>query len=259
METKEKSYTINFFKPHTATGKTDRTIIVSMVLIWAIAVFGFQIALKVLETPTPEKTLGLFNAVQAQTLAGTATVAEQQGFVQALLSVRGKALPDDKKTVLNACISWAVYSLVSGDASKEELVESVQSLATARGALADLEDEELAAAKRALDMQQADMVTKLSGVVGLAPETVRAQLLPYTLVTTDMQQLNPEAAAQLPAIMNLYLIHNQSVLTDTVFLGFPFHYWYTAEGLLILFVALCIIYCVLIDRVHKKNAVKEDL
>ncbi len=59
-------------------------------------------------------------------------------------------------------------------------------------------------------------------------------------------------------LMNKYLIHNRSVLTDTNFLGFPFHYWYTAEFLLIMFVLLCWTYCFVIDRVYKKHPLETE-
>jgi len=64
--------------------------------------------------------------------------------------------------------------------------------------------------------------------------------------------LTKDNKEKLPAIMSLYLTHNQSVLTDTQFLGFPFHYFYTSVFLLVLFVALCWVYCFIIDRMHSK-------
>ena len=57
--------------------------------------------------------------------------------------------------------------------------------------------------------------------------------------------------------MDLYLIHNSSPL-NFKFIGFPFHYWYTAQFLLILFVLLCLIYAVIIEKVNKKHEFPED-
>ena len=57
--------------------------------------------------------------------------------------------------------------------------------------------------------------------------------------------------------MGLYLIHNRSVLTDTRFLGFPFHYFYTAVFLLILFVGLTWLYCVRTDMFNKKYGIED--
>jgi putative solute:sodium symporter small subunit len=77
-------------------------------------------------------------------------------------------------------------------------------------------------------------------------------LLPSSLIKVENTFLSNEAKIALPEIMKLYLVHNQSFLTDFMFLGFPFHYWYTAQFLLILFVILCLIYAVLIDRMNRE-------
>ncbi len=63
---------------------------------------------------------------------------------------------------------------------------------------------------------------------------------------------------ELPGVMELYLVHNQSALTDARFLGFPFHYWYTAQFLLILFVVLCLVYAKMLDHANKKFNFKEE-
>jgi putative solute:sodium symporter small subunit len=65
-------------------------------------------------------------------------------------------------------------------------------------------------------------------------------------------KLTSETINSLPGIMKKYLIHNQSFLTDFKFLGFPFHYFYTAIFLLILFVGLCWLYCVKADSLNAK-------
>jgi putative solute:sodium symporter small subunit len=82
-------------------------------------------------------------------------------------------------------------------------------------------------------------------------------LLPTSIVKVENPSLSAESIKALPEIMKLYLIHNQSFLTDFKFLGFPFHYWYTAQFLLILFVVLCLIYAVTIDKINKEYNVVE--
>jgi putative solute:sodium symporter small subunit len=82
-------------------------------------------------------------------------------------------------------------------------------------------------------------------------------LLPTSLTPVENANFTPELTEQIPEIMQLYLVHNRSVLTDARFLGFPFHYWYTAQFLLILFVGLCIIYASFIDRLHKKYNIEQ--
>ena len=81
---------------------------------------------------------------------------------------------------------------------------------------------------------------------------VRAKILPLELTSKGMDALQDETIKYLPAIMQKYLVHNQSVLTDFKFLGFPFHYFYTAVFLLILFIGLCLVYCVRIDSLNAK-------
>ncbi|MFC1670672.1 DUF4212 domain-containing protein, partial [Spirochaetota bacterium] len=56
----------------------------------------------------------------------------------------------------------------------------------------------------------------------------------------------------------LYLIHNRNVLTDIKFLGFPFHYFYTSQLLLIMFVLICLVYCIATDRIHRKYGFIEE-
>jgi putative solute:sodium symporter small subunit len=58
--------------------------------------------------------------------------------------------------------------------------------------------------------------------------------------------------------MTKYATHNQSVLTDFAFLGFPFHYFYSGVFLLILFVFLCWLYCIRLERLQKKYSIHEE-
>ena len=71
--------------------------------------------------------------------------------------------------------------------------------------------------------------------------SLEAAIIVASLVDKYPESFDDNSYARLPDIMKLYLTHNQSVLTDTKFLGFPFHYFYTAVFLLILFI--CTLYC----------------
>ena len=92
---------------------------------------------------------------------------------------------------------------------------------------------------------------------------MKAKLLPFVLDTGGMLEFSNENKEKILGVMKLYLIHNRSFLTDTIFLGFPFHYFYTAIFLLVLFVVLCWVYTFMLDRIHtrigtyKKNDTKE--
>jgi putative solute:sodium symporter small subunit len=45
----------------------------------------------------------------------------------------------------------------------------------------------------------------------------------------------------------------KSFLTETAFLGFPFHYWYSAQFVIFLFIGLCYAYCKFIDKLEAKH------
>jgi putative solute:sodium symporter small subunit len=90
------------------------------------------------------------------------------------------------------------------------------------------------------------------GRLDLSPYDIRTKIIPFEISSSSFNELNLASLAGLPEIMKKYLIHNQSFLTDFKFLGFPFHYFYTAVFLLILFVGLCWIYCVKIDSLNKR-------
>ena len=69
--------------------------------------------------------------------------------------------------------------------------------------------------------------------------------------------LTSEEKEKLPQIMDKFLIHNRSVLTDTTFIGFPFHYFYTAVFLLVLFVGLCYLYAKQIERLNNQFGIDD--
>ena len=141
-------------------------------------------------------------------------------------------MADHHKAVIKQALSSTVVSMLSE--SENQIIQS--------GA----NEEFIAAAKTS---------------IGLADEgfdKIMVDLLPYSLVKVESDQLSAEVKGALPGIMELYLVHNQNALTDFNFLGFPFHYWYTAQFLLILFVVLCLVYALIIDRTSKKfNFVEE--
>jgi putative solute:sodium symporter small subunit len=97
--------------------------------------------------------------------------------------------------------------------------------------------------------------------IGLEDEgfdKIMRSLLQTSLIQVKKGNFNEDLKSELPKVMELYLIHNQSFLTDFQFLGFPFHYWYTAQFLLILFVLLCLYYAVSIDKMNKEYDFVEE-
>jgi len=228
--TNHEQYEVNFFKPLSDHAKANKKLISSLAIIWAVAVFGFHFLLIFITTPTPEQTLDDFNSVWPQVVEDTsATIEMKQVFAKSMLMVLGKniAVKDNHKTVLKESLSWSVYSM-QPDSVKPLYKLEPKSAAISIGLSSDGFDK------------------------------IMRNLLTTSLIKVENYSLSNESIEVLPEIMKLYLVHNQSFLTDFKFLGFPFHYWYTAQFLLILFVLLCVFYAVSIDKLNKKHAFAEE-
>lgn len=245
MDKSSDEYHISFFKPTTPQAKTNRNMVVWLILIWFVAIFGFQILLWLIEKPTPEPSYITFQKVWVNIESGSANVNELQEFGQATLSVLGKLAitPDDKKALDNA-LSWTVYQLTE-DSLRASIVAKVQEFEKIKAGIEDISDPAYIKAKRSLSAEMSPMLK-------LASLDIRSKILPLELSSENMDNLTDNSKNNLPGIMKKYLVHNQSFLTDMKFLGFPFHYFYTAVFLLILFVGLCLLYCVRTDIMNAK-------
>ena len=251
MSDDHNGYHISFFRPTTPRAKVNRNIVLWLASIWAVAIFGFQILLRVLEKPTPEPAYISFQHVWGDVLNGSANTVELQEFGKSTLSVLGKiALSNEEKMVLDNALSWSVYQLTP-DSLRPMLVAQVAEFEIIKQETSNLFNPQYINARNALSVE-------LSPLLDLASNDVRTKILPLELNAALMNNLEGDIAMRLPQIMEKYLIHNQSVLTDYKFLGFPFHYFYTSVFLLILFVGLCWVYCILIDRLDKKLKTVEE-
>jgi putative solute:sodium symporter small subunit len=244
-------YHFNLFVPTTEHGRRNRNIIITMVLIWFISVFGFQFLLVILQKPTPEKPLLVFESVWDEIKSGNASDAEKQEFVKSMIAVFGKSsVKKENKEILKSAITPVVYSL-TGDSDRVVLSGYITTLRETRDLLTNAKDDAYIELQATLTSTRKAINEMLDSKIGLIPGSVEAGLLPYCL-NGGNAGLTAEDKDALPIIMKRYLIHNQSVLTDTKFLGFPFHYFYTAVLLLILFVLLCLIYSYRIEALDKK-------
>lgn len=233
--TNHDQYEVNFFKPLSEHAKGNKKLISRLAIIWAVAVFGFHLLLIFVTTPTAERTLNDFNSVWPQVVEdASATNETKQVFAKSLLMVLGKniAVKDNHKAVLKESLSWTVYNMQADSVKPLYLAEPNDE--TINGAIASI------------------------GLKSEGFDKIMKDLLPSSLIKVENASLSADSKKFLPEIMNLYLVHNQSFLTDFKFLGFPFHYWYTAQFLLILFVVLCLIYAVSIDKLNKKYEVVEE-
>ncbi len=223
---------VNFFKPGSAYAKDNMKLIGTLVVIWAVAVFGFQFLIMAMQSPVPEDSHKAYTEVWPAVEAGNATVEQQKTFAKTTLFVLGKniSVKDPHKVTMKAALSGTVLGLLK-PAQQAEFVASVAG-------------------------DKAKAVELAIGAIGLEDEgfdKIMRGLLPTSLVAVQGGGLTPELKKAVPPVMDLYLVHLRSALTDTTFLGFPFHYWYTAQVLLILFVLLCLVYAKLIDRVLIKH------
>ncbi|MCK5146327.1 DUF4212 domain-containing protein [bacterium] len=230
-----QQYEVNFFKPHSEHAKANKRVIIILAVIWAVAVFGFQALLLVLNKPTPEKSYTTFQSVWPQVVEDEAATLEmKQNFARSLLSVIGKnaVVKAPHKVVLSEALSWTVLSMQPKDSVLIFQEKPRQ---------------------EAFDIAISSIGLENSGF-----DKLMANQIPFSIVKVEGTEISPECKEAIPAIMERYLVHNRNALTDTKFIGFPFHYWYTAQFLLIMFVVLCLIYAVITDRMNKKYDFVEE-
>ncbi|RLD73598.1 MAG: hypothetical protein DRJ10_17645 [Bacteroidetes bacterium] len=239
----EKDYNISFFKPTTPLAKFNRNLIIGLFTVWAVAIFGFQILLRIVETPTPEKAYENYELVWDDVKSGNASVADKQVFIKSVLSVLGKITIDPNDRLF---LSNSVNKLTLGLVPETEKNAFTSKIVAFKNS--DFDNPDYQELKNGLSIASA-------GYIGVSPNTLEAKLIPFELITANSKTIDSKAVE---SIMAKYLIHNQSFITDYYFLGFPFHYFYTAVFLLILFVGLCLYYCIATDIAMKKLGIVED-
>jgi uncharacterized membrane protein len=257
MESQD-NYNFSIFRPRNLHGRKNRNVILTMLLIWAVAVFGFQFLLRAIEKPTPEKALSQFESTWPAALQGNLSESDQKTLLHSLLMVMGKnAVSPADQAVLSAAISTTAFQMVP-DSVKAFLLADVAELSALKARLVNAKDQEYLEIKTGMAAKKSSLSAALGASSGFINGSLEEGLLTNSLRAEFPAALNDASLSRLPEIMQLYLTHNQSVLTDTVFLGFPFHYFYTAIFLLVLFVALCIVYNILVERRLGKQGVIEQ-
>ena len=225
-------------------------MVVQLVLIWAVAIFGFQILLKILGKPTPEPAFTQYETSWNNIKSGSVTIADLQKTSHAALSVLGKvAIDPQHRLALDNAVSWMAFQLADSE-QKGTLVAALNKFQGVAEATELITDANYVAEKNKL-------ITILEDVLNLQPLDVRAKIAPLEVKASLLESFDSENRILFEEAMGLYLIHNRSVLTDLKFLGFPFHYFYTAVFLLILFVGLCLLYCVRTDLFNKKYGIED--
>jgi hypothetical protein len=256
MESSDQ-YNFSIFKPRNRHGMKNRNVIFTMLLIWAVAVFGFQFLLRAIEKPTPEKTFSEFESVWQKVINDDLTSSDYRSLLNTLVLVKGKNMvkPEDQE-LLSDAISCAFFNLVP-DTLKSVLLTEVSEIKSMKT--------ELLGASGNQYLEIADMIKgkykfvteSCESFTGFGEGSLEAPIFAASMNDTYPASLNDDSFNGLPEIMGFYLTHNQSVLTDSKLLGFPFHYFYTAIFLLVLFIGLCISYNVLVEWRLRKEGVVE--
>jgi len=256
MHETNNSYSFSLFKPLNQYGRSNRNLIIILISVWFVAIFGFQLLLLILQEPTPEKALLTYQAVSGKVKSGTSELGDKQQFINTLMMVSGKSLikPDDR-IILHKAISWAVYDII-GEEQEAKVAGYVAQLNETRTRLATADDTEYVGLQAQLTELKANINLLANEPTGVDPMNLKASILPYSL-NTEKQILSDQDWKRLDQMMSFYLTHNQSVLTNASFLGFPFHYFYTSEFLLFLFVGICLFYSYRITQLQKKYSVQE--
>jgi len=228
-----------------------------MLVIWAVAVFGFQFLLRGIQKPTPEKTLALFESTWPAVRNGDFAIVDYKSFLNALILVKGKntVKPNDQTVISNA-ISCATFK-AAPDSVKDLIINGITEVESLKERLVKAKDQEFLDIKTRIAEENRTLTGICEPYSGIRQGSLEAAIYISSLNDNHPASFDDDSYTRLPEIMKLYLTHNQSVLTDSIFLGFPFHYFYTAVFLLILFVALCIIYNILIEWRLKKEGVVE--
>jgi uncharacterized membrane protein len=256
MESSDQ-YNFSIFSPRNLHGRKNRNVILTMLAIWAVAVFGFQILLKAIEKPVPEEALTEFQANWPYVTGIEIGKADYQVILNSLLLVKGKiTLSDADKLLLSDAISTVTFMLLP-DSVKQPAAQLVREIDAMKGSLAGLDGQEFLDMRSRIQQTKVLLITMTEPYTGLDRSGLEASILAPSLKADYPPLLTDASFNRLPEVMELYLIHNRSVLTDTKFLGFPFHYFYTAVLLLVLFVILCIVYNILIEWRLKKEGIVE--
>ncbi len=234
-QSKNQIYDFNFFKPKSAFAKANTLLTSSIIIIWALAVFGFQFMLKSIEKPVPEKQLVTFEQVWPNVINKTASEKELKELAGTYLNLMGRQISLRSNNDFKLLFTSTVYDLLP--ASKK-----LPFLALTQKNLQEIKTK----------------APKLAADIGLKENDILVQVLPYALVPYDGKPVDTKILETVPSIMQKYLVHNRSVLTDTKFLGFPFHYFYTANLLLIIFVTLCLVYCKIMDNIVVKYGIEDE-
>ena len=229
-----KSYNVNFFKPSTPFLKENIRAIVIGLVIWGVVTYGFQILLRIMETPTPEAVYVEFQEIAPKLTDGSASPEEMAKAASFYLAMLGKSA-----------------ALLQNEQLK------VAFTSTAHNALAGAEQQMLLDLAGKAGSGEAMEAGFIHAALGIAENKAMMAVVPFALTAVTPDTLVMYDPATKP-LMDKFFIHNQSVLTDSIVFGFPFHYFFTALVTLTIFVLICLWYCGVMDKMMKKHGMESS-
>ncbi len=243
-------YHISFFQPGNPHATENRNMVLVLTTIWAVAIFGFQTLLWIIEEPTPEPSYTIYDQIKGDIQANSADSIQYLDYARVNLQVLSKVFisPADRQ-ILQESMNWAFFHAVAPE-QRSELIAEIREFEQIKELTTDILDPNYIEAKFSL-------ADKFIPLFGLDISDVRTRILPLELSSTFPGNFAADLFDKTDLILSKYLIHNESILTRTIFLGFPFHYFYTAVFLLVLFIFLCWVYCVRTDALNKKYGIIE--
>jgi len=225
-------------------------MVVQFILIWAVAIFGFQILLKILEKPTPEPAYIVYETYWDDIQAGSTELINLQNVSRSALSVLAKvAIDPGHRQVLDNAVSWMAWN-IADSVQKQRLIVVLNEFENIASITTNITDGEYVRLKNQL-------IPVFQEIFNLHTNDVRGKIAALEVKSSLMESFDAESMKIFEEVMGLYLTHNRSVLTDTKFLGFPFHYFYTAVFLLSLFVGITWLYCVRTDIFNRKYSIED--
>ncbi len=250
-------YNFSIFQPRNLHGRKNRNVIIVMLVIWATAVFGFQFLLRGIQKPTPEKTLSTFESIWPKAVANNLSPDDYKSLLNSLVLVKGKNMvkPGDQE-LLSDAISCAAFSSMP-DTLRSSLLDGVTEIKSLKNQLLSANGNAYLEIAESIKEIYRKITQATEPWSGFREGSLEAPILAASLNDSYPASFNDVSFTALPELMKFYLTHNQSVLTDTRFLGFPFHYFYTSVFLLVLFIGLCIVYNVLVEWRLRREGVVE--
>ena len=167
-----------------------------MLLVWAVAVFGFQILLRIIEKPTPEKALADFNSVWPDATVRDLKTVNYQTLLNSLILVKGKNMVNtDDQMILNKAISTITFS-VAPDSLKSKMLSEISEIKELKSKIALSDGQEF------LDIKSSILTLEK----GFSENTA--------LFTGLKSDLLKKKSIQPVLLMNTPLLYRMPLLTD---------------------------------------------